>query len=97
MTVTKRPIRRYNLDRTDREFLTTYVLSDYSARVRDAIKAFDTIVAEGGNGLMTADFARMMKADFEQRLGRVDAINDRLTNGFSNGDDDAEVDEEAVD
>lgn len=60
VATSRKPVRRYNLDREQRAFLTSMVLPMFTQRMSENADALEKVANAGGNDFITPDGARMM-------------------------------------
>lgn len=90
-TPARKPVRRYTLDRTQREFLTQTVLPSYMRQLTEHADNMRAVAEQGGvPNLITADAAKMIAIDYDMRSSRVEEIVAQL--GGSDDDSQTEAD-----
>jgi hypothetical protein len=92
-TTTARRTRRYNLDRAQREFVTSRMGPTYIEQMRKNIDAMQRLADSGDSSVLPVEVARSMASQFERELAAADVILTQLTEGtLSGADDDASED-----
>jgi hypothetical protein len=83
--------RRYNLSRSQREFVTSQMAPSFIEQQNRNISALDKIASgEAEAAVFTPDGARMMATQFRAALRMAEEITLVLTEGNTSGDSDTE-------